>query len=107
MRLRPQFVFIFASLLVSLLWRSSPLSAETKQERIERLINSLASANKPPPAEVPDVHIPANYDKQAQAKVLQAYEALLTEGEAAVPLLVKYLQDRRYSASVASSSTEF
>lgn len=85
---------------------SSVAAAETPAERITRLIEALASPNKPFSGEPPMIRMPPDYDKQAQAKVFAAYEALLAEGEVAFPQLTEHLQDERYCATLASASTE-
>jgi hypothetical protein len=94
-------------LLTALCATSSPLLAEDRDARIESLIKQLASSNKSPAVRVPDVILPRNYDEAAQVRVLGAFNVLVEEGEAALPLLIDHACDKEYSASLASSSTEF
>jgi hypothetical protein len=102
------FDWLRATLLVmSLCITPSIVLAEDRDARIESLIQQLASSNMAPEVRVPDVKLPANYDKAAQVKVLDAFNALVEVGEAAFPLLIDHACDKAYSASLASSSTQF
>lgn len=78
------------------------------QQRIEKLIQALASPNKAPKYvgpkdDYPRVKIPLRYDRAAQSKVLEAWQLLLDEGVKAFPALVAGAKDQRYSCTIANT----
>jgi hypothetical protein len=79
---------------------------ESKEMRIESLIERLASANAPPALLGPlykqgpySQHgpLPQSYDRNAQVRVVEAWQALAEQGYDAFPALVKHSDDKRYS----------
>jgi hypothetical protein len=82
-------------------------AAQEKNERIERLIAELASPNREPTVRGSEVRIPADYDRMAQMTVLRAAQSLIEEGEDAIAGLIAHACDTKYSATLASPSTEF
>lgn len=73
-------------------------SDAAKQKRIKTLVSALASPNEPPDLNA-EVNVPDKYDRAAQQKVLDAWNALLKEGVEAFPALIASAKDKRYSCS--------
>ena len=104
-------LFAFTMSLVVAIPRPAIAQAKpdaARQQRIEKLIQSLASPNKDPgyvgdKDDYPRVKIPAGYDRAAQSKVLEAWRLLLDEGIDAFPALVSGMKDNRYSCTVADT----
>ena len=81
---------------------------DATQKRVKGLIESLVSPNKAPPYVGPKddyrhVKIPADYDREAQRKVLEAWRLLQAEGIKAFPSLVASIEDNRYSCTVVDT----
>jgi hypothetical protein len=94
-----------ATIMVPLL----ALAAETdeeRHERIERLVEGLASPNKAPDKRGKN-EFADSYDRQAQIKVREAWQALIKEGTAAFPELVAHSSDKRYCATVEGGAADY
>lgn len=96
--------------LAAALFATAARAAETEEERherVERLIEQLASPNEPPEI-VPksEDRFPENFDRAAQTKVLAAWKLLLSEGYSAFPELLEYLGDKRYCCTTRGSAAD-
>lgn len=99
----PLRLFCAIAIADCLLFAAAPAFAADQAERIDKLIDALASPNPKPEEVNQKLHsLATNYDTAAQAKVFAAYEALLAEEETAFPQLTSHLFDKRYCASIAS-----
>ena len=81
-----------------------------KQQQIKTLIEALVSRNKPLFSAEAEIEIreliPAEYDRVAQRKVLDAWNALLKEGIEAFPALIANVKDERHSCSYIQPNYE-
>ena len=68
------------------------------EKQIEQLIEQLASKNSPPTGDGwPGLERPDNWDESAQEIVYKAKDSLSDLGKSAFPILLKHLDDQRYS----------
>jgi hypothetical protein len=76
-------------------------------------VEALASPNPEPKIEQRDVRaigrytLPDGFDKEAQKRVVRAWDHLAGQGVAAFPALIEHLNDERYSTSIASPISEY
>jgi hypothetical protein len=90
-------------LLVAVGYSGSQCQAAGRpQQEYEQWMKDVASPNKPPPIKggPPEAHFPPDYDFRAQHKILQTWNRLNAEIEHAFPVLLKHLNDERYSLTI-------
>lgn len=78
-----------------------------KAERINALVERLASKNPAPTSRAGNLRVPVDYDKNAQVIVYLASQQLLAEGADAFDILIAHFKDDRYSYSYESPTGTF
>jgi hypothetical protein len=98
--------FSAGALLVAVIFGCGRQSISDERERIDALIELLASKNAAPTKDGPlsGIEPPLGYDKGHQGIVFRAIQQLLKEGDTAFDALIDHSADKRYSISYEAPS---
>lgn len=91
---------VLVSVLSAQLAIAQAKQGDDQQQRIQMLIQALASPNRAPKPGDGETRIPSTYGRVTQQKVLDAWSALLKEGTGAFPVLIANTKDNRYSCTL-------
>jgi hypothetical protein len=97
----------WGQLCVLVLNGTQAVADEAADLTARRLIERLASGNKPPPRDDGSGEVapwPEDYKFELQANIYEAADALLKMGVGAVPELLRHLKDGRYSVTELSGT---